>query len=52
MKLMGELRRRRVFGTVALYIVAAWVAIQAAATAFPGLDIADRAIRYVWASRS
>ncbi|MDJ0813406.1 MAG: hypothetical protein QNJ23_06745 [Woeseiaceae bacterium] len=48
MNLMGELRRRRVFGTVALYIVAAWVAIQVASLAFPALDIADRAIRYVW----
>jgi len=48
MKLMHELRRRRVFGTVALYIVVAWVAIQAASLLFPGLDIPDRAIRYVW----
>ena len=48
MKLMLELRRRRVFGTVALYIVAAWVVIQVASHAFPGLDIPDRAIRYVW----
>ena len=45
---MRELRRRRVFGTVALYIVAAWVVIQAASLLFPGLDIPDRAIRYVW----
>jgi len=48
MNLMRELRRRRVFGTVALYIVAAWVAIQAASLLFPALDIPDRAIRYVW----
>ncbi|MDJ0906370.1 MAG: hypothetical protein QNI96_10150 [Woeseiaceae bacterium] len=48
MNLMGELRRRRVFGTVALYIVAAWVGIQAASLLFPALDIPDRAIRYVW----
>lgn len=45
---MGELRRRRVIGTVALYIVAAWVVIQVAAELFPGLDIPGRAIRYVW----
>lgn len=45
---MGELRRRRVLGTVALYIVAAWVVIQVAAELFPGLDIPGRAIRYVW----
>ena len=48
MNLMRELRRRRVFGTVALYIVAAWVAIQVASELFPGLDIPGRAIRYVW----
>lgn len=48
MNLMGELRRRRVLGTVALYIVAAWVVIQVAAELFPGLDIPGRAIRYVW----
>jgi TolB-like protein len=48
MKMMLELRRRRVLGTVALYIVAAWVVIQAASELFPGLDIPDRAIRYVW----
>ncbi len=45
---MGELRRRRVFGTVALYIVAAWVGLQVADLLFPALDIPDRAIRYVW----
>ena len=48
MNLMRELRRRRVFGTMALYIVAAWVAIQVASLIFPALDIPDRAIRYVW----
>jgi len=48
MNLMRELRRRRVFGTVALYIVAAWIAIQVASELFPGLDIPGRAIRYVW----
>lgn len=48
MNLVRELRRRRVFGTVALYVVAAWVAIQVTAELFPGLDIPGRAIRYVW----
>ena len=48
MNLMRELRRRRVLGTVALYIVAAWVVIQVASELFPGLDIPGRAIRYVW----
>jgi TolB-like protein/Flp pilus assembly protein TadD len=43
-----EARRRRVFRVVALYIVGAWIALQASALAFPGLDIPDFAIRYVW----
>jgi TolB-like protein/Tfp pilus assembly protein PilF len=33
---------------MALYIVAAWIAIQAASLLFPGMDIPDREIRYVW----
>ena len=48
MKMMRELRRRRVFGTVALYIIPAWVAVQVASLIFPALDIPERAIRYVW----
>lgn len=48
MNLLHELRRRRVVGTVALYIVTAWVLIQVASELFPGLDIPARAIRYVW----
>ena len=43
-----ELRRRRVFNTIAIYIVGAWVTLQAAELALPALDIPDRAIRYVW----
>ena len=46
--IIQELRRRRVFKTVALYIVGAWVALQAFGLAFPGLNIPDFAIRYVW----
>ena len=45
---LKELRRRRVFRTAAVYIVAAWVAIQVASEAFPGLGIAESAIRFVW----
>ena len=45
---LKEARRRRVFRLVALYIVGAWVALQAADLAFPGLSIAESAIRYVW----
>ena len=43
-----EARRRRLFGVLALYIVGAWVALQAADLAFPGWQIPDFAIRYVW----
>ena len=46
--ILTELRRRRVFNTVALYIVGAWVVLQVADLAFPGMDIPDSAIRYVW----
>lgn len=45
---LKETRRRRVFRVAALYVVGAWVALQVADLAFPGLDIADSAIRYVW----
>lgn len=43
-----ELRRRRVFRVAALYIVAAWVVIQVAEVAFPGLGIPEAAIKYVF----
>ncbi len=43
-----ELRRRRVFNTVAIYIVGAWVTLQVADLAFPGLKVPESAIRHVW----
>ncbi len=43
-----DLKRRRVFRVAALYIVGAWVALQVADTAFPGIGIPEAAIRYVW----
>lgn len=43
-----ELRRRRLFNTLALYVVGAWVVLQVAELALPGLGIPDIAIRYVW----
>jgi len=46
--IVHELRRRRVFNTVAIFIVGAWVALQAADLAFPALDIPESAIRFVW----
>ena len=45
---LKEARRRRVFRVTALYIVGAFVALQVADLAFPGLGIAGSAIRYVW----
>jgi TolB-like protein/tetratricopeptide (TPR) repeat protein len=47
-KFFGELRRRGVYGTAALYIVAGWVAVQVASETFPAFHIPEYAIRYVW----
>ena len=46
--LLSELRRRRVFRTAVLYIIAAWVIVQVASELFPGWNIPEAAIRYVW----
>ena len=46
--LVKELRRRRVFGAVGLYVVGAWIAIQVASLVFPAIDVPESAIRYVW----
>ena len=46
--LLAEARRRRLFGTLALYIVGAWGALQAADLLFPGWGVPESAIRYVW----
>ncbi len=43
-----ELRRRHVFRVAGIYVVAAWVAVQVASESFPGLEVPDVAIRYVW----
>jgi len=45
---LSETRRRKLFRVAVLYIVAAWVVLQVADLAFPGLDIPESAIRYVW----
>lgn len=45
---LSELRRRGIFGTSALYIVAAWVVVQVASEMLPAFNIPDYAIRYVW----
>lgn len=46
--LIRELRRRKVLRVGALYVVGAWIVLQVADLAFPGLGIPDAAIRYVW----
>jgi len=45
--IISEFRRRRVFGTIVLYVVGAWVLLQVAALVFAGLDIPETSIRYV-----
>ena len=47
-RFIKEARRRRVFQTAVIYIIASWIILQVADLAFPGLDIPDSAIRYVW----
>jgi TolB-like protein len=46
--LFKEARRRRVFRTVGLYIVGAWLMVQIALAVFPALSISEAAIRYIW----
>ena len=45
--LYRELLGRRVFRTLALYVIGAWVVLQVAETLFPGIGLPDWAIRYV-----
>ena len=47
-QLVKELRRRRVFRVAGIYIVAAWVAVQAFSEVFPALEVPAEAIRFVW----
>ena len=47
-RLLKEARRRRVFRTAGIYVVAAWVAVQVFSEIFPALDIPASAIRFVW----
>jgi TolB-like protein/Tfp pilus assembly protein PilF len=42
------LRKRGLFGVLALYIVGAWGVLQVAALVFPGWGVPDYAIRHVW----
>ncbi len=43
-----ELRRRRVFRVIGMYIVGSWVLLQVVALMFESLDIPARALLWVW----
>jgi len=47
-RIIKEVRRRRLFGVMAFYVAGAFVLLQVADLAFPGLEIPDSAIGYVW----
>ena len=46
-RFLQELRRRRVLRTAGLYVVGAWLALQAANIVFPAWGIPDAALRYL-----
>ena len=46
-RLLRDLRRRRMFGAVAFYVVAAWAFVQAASIAFPAFGLPDWVLRAV-----
>lgn len=47
-QLIREIRRRRVFRTVGIYIVGAWVLLQVLALAFQSFEIPETALRFIW----
>ena len=47
MEFFRELRRRRVFRVMGVYVVGAWLVFQIAATFFPAWEIPDTALRYL-----
>jgi TolB-like protein/tetratricopeptide (TPR) repeat protein len=47
LRFLKELRRRRVFRTAGLYVIGAWLLLQAANIVFPAWGIPDAAIRYL-----
>ncbi|MEO0423685.1 MAG: hypothetical protein AAF184_15215 [Pseudomonadota bacterium] len=47
-KLIAELRRRRVFGTSAIYLAGAWGLLEVCNTVFPIVGLPDRAINFVF----
>ncbi len=48
MRLIEELRRRRVFRISAVYIVAAWVVLQVADLAFESWGLPKQDLRFIW----
>jgi len=46
--ILRELRRREVFRTAALYVVAAWILIQVAGEAQEAFELPAKALRYLW----
>ena len=44
----NELRRRRVFRTAGLYVVAAWVILQVGDLAFESWEVPAQAMRFLW----
>ena len=44
----GEIRRRGLLHTTAIYVMASWIVLQVANVLFPGADIPDTAIAYVF----
>lgn len=50
LRFLKELRRRRVFRTAGLYVVGAWLVLEAATMLFPGWGVPGEAIRFLfWA---
>ena len=47
-RFFNELRRRRVFRTAGLYVVAACVVLQVCDLAFESWDVPAQAMRYLW----
>ncbi|WOJ92245.1 hypothetical protein R0135_10645 [Congregibacter variabilis] len=47
MRLLAEIRRRKVLRTLALYILAAWGLMQVADVLLPGLGLPEESIRYL-----
>lgn len=47
MKFWQDLRRRKIYRLIGIYVVSAWLAIQVASTFFPAWSIPDTALRYL-----